>query len=129
MVNTGTWDSDLAFIFIVLFFLPLFLHMIFGCIARARHLTEKPYIVNIYEEIQTEPVARQSPRTPVNKPKPKTKPKQKTEKDVISLEAISGLVGLGYKRSEARRIVASARSNKDYKKAEDIVIDAMQKCV
>lgn len=125
MVNTGTWDSDLAFIFIVLFFLPLFLHMVFGCIARAKHLTEKPYIVNIYEEIQTEPVARQSSPAPVNKPKPKTK----TEPDTISLDAISGLIGLGYKKSEARRLVAVARSQKHYEKAEDIIMDTMANCV
>ena len=103
--------------------------MIFGCIARAKHLTEKPYIVNIYEEIQTEPVARQSPRTPVNKPKPKTKPKTKTEPDTISLDAISGLIGLGYKKSEARRLVAVARSQKHYEKAEDIIMDTMANCV
>ena len=127
MVNTGTWNSDLAFIFVALFFLPLFLHFIMGCMIRARQLTEKPYIINIYEEIEHETPYKSQPKE--KKPAHKTKPKQKTEKDVISLEAISGLVGLGYKRSEARRIVASARSNKDYKKAEDIIMDAMANCV
>lgn len=131
MVNTGTWDSDLAFIFIVLFFLPLFLHMVFGCIARAKHLTEKPYVINIYEEVETgpilktAPVARQSSPAPVDKPKPKTK----TEPDTISLDAISGLIGLGYKKSEARRLVAVARSQKHYEKAEDIIMDTMANCV
>lgn len=127
MVNTGTWNSDLAFIFVALFFLPLFLHFVMGCMVKARQLTEKPYVINIYEEIEDKTPYRSQPEK--KKTAKKTKPKQNTEKDVISLEAISGLVGLGFKKSEARRIVASARNNKDYKKAEDIIMDAMANCV
>lgn len=94
---------------------------------KARQLTEKPYVINIYEEIEDKTPYRSQPEK--KKTAKKTKPKQNTEKDVISLEAISGLVGLGFKKSEARRIVASARNNKDYKKAEDIIMDAMANCV
>ena len=44
-------------------------------------------------------------------------------------EAVTGLTGLGYKKSEARRIVSQLCSSKSYKKAEDIIVDVMQKCV
>ena len=41
------------------------------------------------------------------------------------LDAIAGLSGLGYKKSEARRIISKARSEKDYENAEDIISDVI----
>ena len=127
MVNTGTWNSDLAILFVGIFFLPMFLYIIMGVILRAMEFSQKTYVINVYEE-----APKPAPK-PATRPKPKAKPKKvkpvKKQDDEMISDAVSGLVGLGYKRSEARRIVSRACIKKDYKKAEDIIVDVMQNCV
>lgn len=130
MVNTGTWNSDLALLFVGAFFLPIFLYIVMGVILRCKELSEKTYVINVYEEVpKPKKVKIQKPKSP-KKPKrqKQAKPKDAWDSGMVS-EAVSGLTGLGYKKSEARRIVSQLCSSKSYKKAEDIVIDAMQKCV
>ena len=148
MVNTGTWNSDLAYIFIGLFFLPLAIYMFMGCLIRAKELSERPYVINFYEEKEPRIIYRDVPRyysRPAkkskprkSKPSPKPAPKPKVERkpkpstnpnSSIYLDAISGLVGLGYKKSEARRLASSLSNEKSYKKAEDIITDVITKCV
>ena len=127
MVNTGTWNSDLALLFVGVFFLPIFLHMVMGVILRCREFSEKTYVINVYEEApKPKKVKIQKSKKP--KRQKQTKPKDAWDSGMVS-EAVSGLTGLGYKKSEARRIVSQLCSSKSYKKAEDIVLDAMQKCV
>ena len=84
-------------------------------------------MINVYEEApKPKKVKIQKSKKP--KRQKQTKPKDAWDSDMVS-EAVSGLTGLGYKKSEARRIVSQLCSSKSYKKAEDIVLDAMQKCV
>lgn len=130
MVNTGTWNSDLALLFVGMFFLPIFLYMVMGVILRAKEFSEKSYIINVYEE------APKPKKVKIQKPKKSQKPKSQKQakpKDAwdsgMVSEAVGSLANLGYKKSEARRIVSQLCSSKSYKKAEDIIIDAMQKCV
>jgi len=125
MVNTGTWNSDLALLFVGMFFLPIFLYMVMGVILRAKEFSEKSYIINVYEE------APKPKKVKIQKPKKsqkQAKPKDAWDSGMVS-EAVGSLANLGYKKSEARRIVSQLCSSKSYKKAEDIIIDAMQKCV
>jgi len=133
MVNTGTWNSDLALLFVGMFFLPIFLYMVMGVILRAKEFSEKSYVINVYEEApKPKKVKIQKPKKPKKskKPKPQKRAKSKDAWDsgMVS-EAVGSLANLGYKKSEARRIVSQLCSSKSYKKAEDIIIDAMQKCV
>lgn len=66
---------------------------------------------------------------PLPKPKdaaPKISVRQEpVENSEIHLDAVSGLIGIGYKKSEARRIVAKACVKKHYQNAEDIVTDVI----
>ena len=61
---------------------------------------------------------------PKPKPKPKAQPKKldTTSPEVID-EAIVGLVGLGYKKAEARRLVNKLAVSKLYKKSEDLLTE------
>jgi hypothetical protein len=136
MVNTGTWNSDLALLFVGMFFLPIFLYMVMGVILRAKEFSEKSYIINVYEEAPKpkkvkiqKPKKSQKPKSQKPKKSQKqAKPKDAWDSGMVS-EAVGSLANLGYKKSEARRIVSQLCSSKSYKKAEDIIIDAMQKCV
>jgi hypothetical protein len=112
MTNTGTWNSDLAILFVVVFFLPIFLYMAMGVILRCREFSEETYVINVYEE------------APTHK-KETTKPKK--EIDFRSI-AINGLVDLGFSRAEARRRVAMLCSKNNYKKVEHLIVDAVR-CV
>ena len=62
--------------------------------------------------------------TPEPKPKPKTQPKKQetTSLEVVD-EAIFGLVGLGYKKAEARRLVNKLAVSKLYKNSEDLLTE------
>ena len=98
-----------------------------GVILRAREFSEKSYVINVYEEVpKPKKVKIQKPKKP--KSQKQNKPKDAWASGVVS-EAVTGLTGLGYKKSEARRIVSQLCSSKSYKKAEDIIVDVMQKCV
>jgi len=68
------------------------------------------------------------------KPKPKTTPKPKVQfanswEDDIILDAVDKLVKMGHKRSRSRMIVSRLCSSKSYERTEDIILDAMKKCV
>ena len=57
------------------------------------------------------------------KPQPKSQPKKQTTNPEVINEAVAGLVSLGYKRSEARRLVNSLSVSKVYKKSEDLLTE------
>jgi hypothetical protein len=120
MVNTGTWNSDLAFLFVAAFFLPIFLHMVMGVILRSREFSEKTYAIDVYQA---------APKPVRNQPKKKKKQVKKPKKKITNEDAaIDGLVKLGYKRSRSRMIVARLCAKNKYQKPEHIIIDAI-KCV
>ena len=126
MVNTGTWNSDLAFIFVIMFFLPIFLYMIMGVVLRAKEFSEKTYVIEVYQKAPKPKKVKTKTR---QKPKPRKtkKPASVWENGMVS-EAVQALVRLGYKKSQSRMIVSRLCAEKNYKKTEDIIIDAM-KCV
>jgi len=109
--------------------------MVMGVILRAKEFSEKSYIINVYEEAPKpkkvkiqKPKKSQKPKSQKPKSQKQAKPKDAWDSGMVS-EAVGSLANLGYKKSEARRIVSQLCSSKSYKKAEDIIIDAMQKCV
>lgn len=71
--------------------------------------------------------ARTSPKKQriANKQKPKQKPKpNKTTKLAVKEEAVICLVGLGHRKTEAKRRVENMCKSKTYQTAEDIVFDS-----
>ena len=60
---------------------------------------------------------------PKPKPKPKSQPKKQTTSPEVINEAVAGLVGLGYKKSDARRLVNKLAVSKAYKKSEDLLTE------
>ena len=118
MTNTGTWNSDFALFFLFVFFSPIvlffaagvFLKLLEACllIEAAKNICVEP------EPVYVEPQATQVGRT--------QEPEQDNE---MYLDAVAGLVGIGYKKSEARRIISKACNEKDYENAEDIISDVI----
>jgi len=140
--NTGTWDSDLLFIFAACFFSPVVLFFLLGIFLKIKDLLETchaPSVVyipfekevvkvkNVYHYIETsKPKSQQKKRT-VQRKKVYKKPNDTniTKKGICS-EAVSCLVSLGWTTASARRVVSNACSLKTYKTAEDIVIDLIK---
>jgi len=122
--NTGTWNGDLVLMFSAFFFFPMIAYFVFGIFLKIGELNEKHYVINVYQEQEYEskkvsPTLNQA-RKPVE-----TNPII----EQVASESIAGLVGMGYKKSEARRKVAKAAINKEYKKAEDMILDIISNCV
>lgn len=139
MQNTGTWNSDEAIFYLILVIFPIaafFFVGIFTSIIAAF----APIIVDILSSITAKPVEIQedcsgfdfsfqieNQKTVSEKPKKPKKPEKKivlqresvktTESSVID-EAILGLVGLGYKKADARRIVNKKAVSEVYKNSE-----------
>ena len=116
MVNTGTWNSDLCMLFMGTLLLPMFLYMVLGVALRIKQLSEQAYVINVYEGSSSVQPSKQKPQE-----------KDAWDSGMVS-EAVAALVGFGHKKSDARRIVSRLCSSKSYKRAEDIIIDAI-KCV
>jgi hypothetical protein len=76
---------------------------------------------NCYGTTTPVPQPKQNPKT---KPKTKNKKKDTTNPEVID-EAIVGLVGLGYKKAEARRIINKLAVSKLYKNSEVLLRDVI----
>ena len=124
MVNTGTWNSDFAIMFLIIFFSPVILYFLLGMFLK---LEEMQSLDNTYGNLYIEPVEHIEPESaPARKPaiKPSKRFNDKPD-DTMYSEAVEGLVGLGYKKSEARRIISKACNKKDYKNAEDIISDVI----
>ena len=141
MQNTGTWNSDEAIFYLILVIFPIaafFFVGIFTSIITAF----APIIAAMISVDNDEPVTKEqdfssfefSIQTNNEKPpteKPKKPQKQTaiqpeavdtTETCVID-EAILGLVGLGYKKTDARRIANKAAVSKVYKNSEDLLTE------
>tara|TARA_Y100000385_G_C13045168_1_gene617134 strand:- start:109 stop:549 length:441 start_codon:yes stop_codon:yes gene_type:complete len=141
MQNTGTWNSDEAIFYIILVIFPIaafFFVGIFTSIITAF----APIIVAMINIGNNESVTKEedfssfelsiqtsNEKTPTEKPK---KPQKQTaippeavdttETCVID-EVILGLVGLGYKKTDARRIANKAAVSKVYKNSQDLLTE------
>lgn len=121
MVNTGTWNSDLAPLIIGLPLLVFLVRIVMDMVWHNKQLSQNVYQIDVYQE---EPKPK---RVKLKKPKKQNKSKSAQVSPMTS-QAIEVLIGLGIKRSEARRIVSRLYVSKSYKRPEDIIIDAI-KCV
>lgn len=145
MRNTGTWDSDLLFIFAACFFSPVVLFFLLGIFLRIKEFLETPYsppvvyvpvekevikVNNVYHYCDTPKPKSQRKKRPVQPKKTYKKPKKPNNTNTtgqgISSEAVSCLVSLGWAATSAKRVVSNACAVKRYKTAEDIVIDLIK---
>tara|TARA_Y100000389_G_scaffold173890_1_gene183405 strand:+ start:1905 stop:2381 length:477 start_codon:yes stop_codon:yes gene_type:complete len=155
MQNTGTWNSDEAiFYFLVvispicLYFLGAFFNMVLNVIPDTPE-SEISFTQAVGEQEAWQAVkdrcledaingdyrARDwltkncygsTSFTPEPKPKPQAQPKrQETTSPEVIDEAIVGLVGLGYKKAEARRIINKLAVSKLYKNSEVLLMDVI----
>ncbi len=155
MQNTGTWNSDEAiFYFLVvispicLYFLGAFFNMVLNVIPDTPE-SEISFTQAVGEQEAWQAVkdrcledaingdyrARDwltkncygsTSFTPETKPKPQAQPKrQETTSPEVIDEAIVGLVGLGYKKAEARRIINKLAVSKLYKNSEVLLMDVI----
>mgnify|MGYP001033195529 FL=1 len=147
MQNTGTWNSDEAILYLFLLILPIaafFFVGIFTSIIAAF----APILAAILSAERDKPMDSQqdfsgfdfslqiaNQKTAAEKSKSVKKPKKQvvlqakevkeadtTETSIIN-EAVIGLVGLGYKKAEARRIASRAAVSKVYKNSEVLLTE------
>ena len=64
----------------------------------------------------------------VEKEQRKETPKNKVDENIVS-ESIEALTTLGYKKSEARRIVNKAVADNDYKDSDSLIKDIISKAI
>lgn len=149
MYNTGTWNSDLALFYLIVFLTPLWLKMIFWTIsafgANVKIVQVKkqiPVPVNVYRD---RIVYRNNPsKTPKTTPKPTPKKEVKVARVVkpankkpspvvlknttdssVMADAISGLKTLGVRKSDGKQLVEKLCMNKKYAAAEDLLQDCI----
>ena len=153
MQNTGTWNSDEAIFYFLVFISPICLYFLGGFISiilRAfpqQQTSQISFTKLVGEKEAWQAVKDRCLEDAINgdyrardwltkncygstsftskpKPKPKTQPKkQETTSPEIVDEAIAGLASLGYKKSEARRLVNKLAVSKVYKKSEDLLTE------
>ncbi len=146
MQNTGTWNSDLAIIFLMCLISPIVFYFIGAMFQNmsSEQLQDEPKRANPTPPRQTPTSVNISVSIPnlfkgysstgksKNKTKRPTKPKKKkrspdnpkplTDEAVVS-DAVSGLCNMGYKKGEATKIVKSISDKKEYNSAESLLKD------
>ncbi len=145
MQNTGTWNSDLAIIFFFCLMFPIAGYFFAGMMAaiprrpviketrkkkKSKKKNESPYSFQISFDMPDfwGKSGEESSKTKRAEPKPqKKKQASRPEKehsgtdDTVIKEAVSGLVNLGYKKTDASKLVKSIISKKSYDSAESLV--------
>lgn len=136
MVNTGTWNSNIAMLYFTIFMIPFFLLLvkwIFEAmpdttIVHVDKIIEKEKIVEVpvYKTktvekiVYRDRVVKQNKSTPEKKPIANPATSTSTKNDVIS-----GLFGLGIKKSDAKNLVKSLCNNKTYSNADTLMRDCL----
>ena len=153
MQNTGTWNSDEAIFYFLVVISPICLYFFAGFVQTVINMMpDSPEPEISFTTLVGEEEAWQAVKdrcledaingdyrardwltkncygstsfTPETKPKPQVQPKkQETTSPEIVDEAIAGLASLGYKKSEARRLVNKLAVSKVYKKSEDLLTE------
>jgi hypothetical protein len=152
MQNTGTWNSDEAIFYFLVVISPICLYFLGGFVSmlcRAFPQSQEPEISFtrlVGEEEAWQAVKDRCLEDAINgdyrardwltkncygstsfksepKPKPKSQPKKQTTSPEVINETVAGLAGLGYKKSEARRLVNKLAVSKVYKKSEDLLTE------
>ena len=116
----NSWNDNLLIILFIFFWLPFIFHFLTNMICSIIESNAQKYVevveVPVYIEKEVE----------VNKPRSKPNQTKKTEDSIIE-ESISALVGLGHKKSEARRIVNKLAVDNVYEDSESLVMSAISK--
>jgi hypothetical protein len=146
----GTWNSDVAMIYLVIFaspFLLLILKEIIAVTSRIKIVERVEYITTppttVYKtKVETKVVYKNKPsKKPLasnfSKPKPKTKPVNKPRKQnkaspaikpslsPVQRDTISALRGIGLTKADAKEIVESKYSSLKHKNFESLFKDCM----
>lgn len=152
MQNTGTWNSDEAIFYFLVVISPICLYFLGGFVSMlcsALPQDQEPEISFtrlVGEEEAWQAVKDRCLEDAINgdyrardwltkncygstsfkskpKPKPKSQPKKQTTSPEVINEAVAGLAGLGYKKSDARRLINKLAVSKVYKKSEDLLTE------
>tara|TARA_R110002051_G_scaffold80629_1_gene144600 strand:+ start:636 stop:1109 length:474 start_codon:yes stop_codon:yes gene_type:complete len=154
MQNTGTWNSDEAIFYFFCLISPICLYFLAGFVQRLGSMipdaqeTEISFTETVGEEEAWQAVKDKCLQDAINgdyrarewltkncysstltaevqpKSQPKQKKKEKTDTEIIN-EAVSGLVSIGYKKSQARGIVNKLAVSKIYKSSEVLLRDVI----
>ena len=120
----NSWNDNLLIILFIFFWLPFIFHFLTNMICSIIESNAQKYVevveVPVYVEKEVEVEVE------VNKPRSKPNQTKKTEDSIIE-ESISALVGLGHKKSEARRIVNKLAIDNVYEDSESLVMSAISK--
>ena len=150
MFNEGRWNSDLAIFYVLVFFSPMMLYFLAGFLIRISQFCEKRekivYIEKpVYKEVikyverpaktNVEPIQTKPSQRPRSIQKPiqqearvNTVKEQNTTVDSVMFEdAILALVGTGFKKQQAKKIVSDLLQYKRYTNVADIIKDAFTK--
>ena len=149
MQNTVTWNSDEAIFYFLVFISPICLYFFAGFIQVLLSMVpDSPEPEISFTRVVGEEEAWQAvkdhcledaingdhrarewltkncygPMSSTAEPKPKPNKKETTSSKIVD-EAIAGLAGLGYKKSDARRLVNKLAVSKVYKKSEDLLTE------
>ena len=152
MQNTGTWNSDEAIFYFLVVISPICLYFFAGFIQAVINMMpdspepEISFTTLVGEEEAWQAVKDRCLEDAINgdyrardwltkncygstsfkskpKPKPKSQPKKQTTSPEVINEAVAGLAGLGYKKSDARRLINKLAVSKVYKKSEDLLTE------
>ena len=126
MENTGTWNSNVAIFYLIVFCFPTVILLIKFAILAFYEKVETVY-VPVEKEVEVEKIVYVD--RVIHKPEKKSKPKPKvsqTESSVLN-DVVSGLVGLGIKRVDAKKIVKQVSAGKKYSDSERLMLDCVSK--
>ena len=153
MQNIGTWNSDLALFYLIVFLTPLWLKMIFWTIQAfnantVTKIVEKPVYktvsVPVYKDkiVYRERPIKKDKIVYIDRPVKKTQ-KNKPKKTAIPLapvasvkvativnskmidDVVSGLRILGVAKKDAKELVLKVNSSKQYSSAEELLGDSI----
>lgn len=131
MTNAGEWNSNVAMFYLIIFCIPLFLMVlkwVFEAIPDQIHVNEVVEVEKIVEVpvYQTKVVEKI-----VYRDRPAKKKKSQNAKPVannaIKMDVVSGLVGLGFNKSNANTIVSQLISQKNYTNSDSLMRDCLAK--
>lgn len=132
MTNAGTWNSDTAMFYLIIFMVPIFL-MILKWVLEATpdqihidQIIEKEVEVPVYHTIYKEkPVYKTKVVEKIVYRDRPSEPKPQPVDGSIKNDVVSGLCGLGIRKQDAKKIVSSLSAKKNYRNADSLMRDCL----
>ena len=133
MTNTGTWNSDLALLFLFAFMLPMFI-MLWGRLIQSIISLGSSHVSADVVRVTEEPIRDIQFELHSSKPKKVKQKKKKKKKKKMPpecadmeyfAETVEALRGLGLKKTEASSLVQDLCSRKRFASAEDLIKEAI----